>query len=161
MHFSLCSVSGDLCMTFAVTSVLRLNECKLFRFIDFCLENKIWCNKLFVYSYYLFTMLLVVQVRSDRLKTSNFGKEEAAAAAKKNNSTHIFLRSHMKIDHDGNSEEEPNADPCLELQLQWTDNQNQGAILTSPIDLQITFPNRLFTSLISAISGGFSFNLNY
>ena len=28
-------------------------------------------------------MLLVVQVRSDRLKTSNFGKEEAAAAAKK------------------------------------------------------------------------------
>ena len=29
-------------------------------------------------------MLLVVQVRSDRLKTSNFGKEEAAAAAKKN-----------------------------------------------------------------------------
>ena len=84
MHFSLCSVSGDLCMTFAVTSVLRLNEYKLFTFIDFCLENKIWCNKLFVYSYYLFTMLLVVQVRSDRLKKSNFGKEEAAAAAKKN-----------------------------------------------------------------------------
>ena len=35
-------------------------------------------------------MLLVVQVRSDRLKTSNFGKEEAAAAAKKKQfNTHI------------------------------------------------------------------------
>lgn len=57
-------------------------------------------------------MLLVVQVRSDRFKTSNFGKEAAAVAKKNNNnSTHIFLRSHMSIDQNGNSEEEPNADP--------------------------------------------------
>ena len=55
-------------------------------------------------------MLLVVQVRSDRFITFNFGKEEAAAIKTKTHNTHILPIAYVDRP-DGNSEEEPNADP--------------------------------------------------